>query len=280
LAYILVSSIFLNVIFSLFWNGSSEFFWAIIVVMLGACITALPLRREALINGILTLLLIIFVVFLSALLLPNVTFTNLGGFDMSRVFIPYGVLLFALSGGVVVPDVIAFLGRGNKKIRRAIIVGTIIPAVLYFFFAFTVAGSLGERVSAEAIESIGALLGERIVLLGSAVGFLAAFTSYIVLSVSFRELFRLDFRMRKISAWIFAMSIPAILYLFGFQNFIAVIGAVGALAVGIDSALILAAHHSMRRGEGMKFRRFSYLWKLAVYAIIAAGVLYEIFKLL
>lgn len=278
LAYILIGSIFLNAIFLTLWEGSSELFWAIIVVLLGALITALPLKREALINGILTALLILFIIFLSVILLPYADLANLGGAEFSRIFIPYGVILFALSGGIVIPDLIAFLGRGHRKIRPAIIYGTLIPAALYFLFAFAVVGSLGERVSEEAIHGLGALFGSQIVLLGSAIGFLAAFTSYIVMSVSFRELLRLDFGMRKISAWFFAMSIPALLYFFGFQNFIVVIGAVGALAVGIDSALILAAHHRMRRNEGIKFYWFSFLWKFLIYAMIVAGVLYELIR--
>lgn len=278
LAYILIGSIFLNAIFLTLWQESSEFFWAIIIIALGAFITALPLKREALINGVLTLLLIIFVIFLSATLLPGVEFANLGGADFSRVFIPYGVLLFALSGGIVIPDLIAFLGRGHKKIRSAIVVGTLIPAVLYFLFAFAVVGSLGGRVSEEAISSFGAILGSRIVLLGMAIGFLAAFTSYIVLTVSFRELLRLDFGMRRSSAFFSSLAVPAAFYIFGFQNFIAVIGAVGALAVGVDSALILAAHHSMRRKESAKFNWFSYLWKCVIYLMIMAGVVYELYK--
>lgn len=278
LAYILIGSIFLNAIFLTLWKGSNEFFWAIIVVLFGAFITALPLKREALINGILTALLILFVIFLSVILLPHVDSAHLGGAEFSRIFIPYGVILFALSGGIVVPDLITFLGRGNKKIRSAIVYGTLIPAALYFLFAFAVLGSLGEQVSEEAIHGLGALFGSRIVFLGSAIGFLAAFTSYIVMSVSFRELLRLDFGMRKIPAWFSAMSIPALLYIFGFQNFIAVIGAVGALAVGIDSALILAAHHRMRQNEEVKFHWFSYLWKFAIYGMIVTGVLYELIR--
>lgn len=278
LAYILIGSIFLNAIFLTLWKSSSEIFWAIVVIVLGAIITVLPLKRETLINGILTLVLIVSIIVLSVVLLPEVDYSNLAGADFSRVFIPYGVLLFALSGGIVIPDLIAFLGRGHKKIRSAIIIGTLIPAVLYFLFAFVIVGSFGDGVREEAISSLGAILGSRIVIFGSAIGFLAAFTSYIVLTVSFRELLRLDFGMRRWNAWVFSLAIPAALFMLGFQNFIAVIGAVGALAVGVDSVLILAAHHSMRRREGAKFGWFSCLWKCIIYLMIMAGVAYELYK--
>lgn len=279
LAYILVSSIFLNEIFAIFWHGSSEFLWALVMVGIGLLITSFPLKKEAAINGILTSILIVFVVFLVGFLLERVDAVNLEGINLENAIVPYGVLLFALSGGIVVPDVITVLGRNRKIARIAIVVGTLIPAILYFFFALVVVGVAGPLVSPDAILGLLPIMGENIVIFGSLIGFLAAFTSYIVMNISFQALLRLDFGMRKIYSWCLASAVPFILYLLGFQNFIIVIGAVGALAVGIDSALVLWAYHKIRKKEGARFSAFSYIWKFAIYVIIGGGVLYQVYKL-
>src|SRR3989338_1379551 len=142
LAYIVVGSIFLHAVFQNVWGSSSEFFWAVAVAVLGAIVTLFPLKREAFINGVLTTLLIVFIVVLTLFLFPNVEVKNFSGFKPQNVFVPYGVFLFALAGGVVIPDLITVLGKDRGRARWAIIVGTLVPAILYFLFAFAVVGVL------------------------------------------------------------------------------------------------------------------------------------------
>jgi tyrosine-specific transport protein len=280
LAYIVVGSIFLHVIFQNVWGTSSEFIWAVVVTALGAAVTLFPLKREALINGILTTLLIVFIAGLTFYLFPNIKTANFTGFNVENFFIPYGVFLFALAGGVVVPDVVAVLGKDKKRTRSAIVVGTLIPAVLYFLFAFSVVGSLGVSVSDEAIQGLLPVAGYSVVFFGSIVGFLAVITSFIVLSMSFQALLKLDFKMHKISAWMVASGLPFLLYLFGIQNFIVVIGAVGAVAVGIDSAFVIALQHRLHRSGGGSFHWLSYAGRAAIFVMIIVGVIFETYKLI
>lgn len=184
-----------------------------------------------------------------------------------------------LPGGVVIPDLVTVLGKDRKRARSAIIIGTLIPAALYFLFAFAVVGALGGTVSKEAIQGLRGVAGQNLVLFGSVVGFLAVFTSFIVLNTSFQALLRLDFGVSRALAWLSASSIPFLLYLLGIQNFLLVIGVVGAVAVGIDSALVLAAHYRLRKQEGASFTWISYLWRVAVYGMIVGGVIYEFLKI-
>lgn len=246
LAYLILSGVFLHTAFAPFWAGSRELFWAAATAALGALITVWPLRKEALVNGILTALLIVFVIILSLRLEPFAQAPNLAGFRPENFFVPYGVLLFALTGGTVIPDLITFLGRNKKRARRAIVIGTLIPAALYFFFALAVVGAAGERVSEDALSGLRPFLGEAAVRTGSIIGFLAVFTSYIVLSGSFRQLLRLDAGNKKRRAWLVASLAPFLLYVLGFQSFIVVIAAVGTVAVGADILLTLAMYFHLR----------------------------------
>ena len=111
----------------------------------------------------------------------------------------------------------------------------------------TVVGAAGPGVSEDALTSLKPLLGEAAVIAGSAVGFLAVFTSYIVLSASFQAMLRLDAGNQKRRAWLIASLAPFLLYLLWFQSFIGVIAAVGAIAVGADIILTIGMYLSLRR---------------------------------
>lgn len=279
LAYIVVGSIFLHAIFQNVWGGSSEFFWAAAIAALGALVTAFPLKKEALINGVLTSLLIAFIAGFALFLFPGVKAANRAGFNIENLFVPYGVFLFALSGGVVIPDLVTVLGKDRGRVRSAIVVGTLIPAVLYFLFAFAVVGAVGTAASEEAIRGLEPIAGRVAVFLGSMIGFLAVFTSFVVLSSSFQALLSIDSGFSRVLAWLVASGAPFLLYLAGFKNFIAVIGAVGAIAVGIDSALVILMQRRLHRKEGGSFLWFSYAWRTAIFVMIAAGAIFELFRI-
>ena len=275
LVYVLLGATFLQTIVGGYFFG--EFGWVIGMVIMGAVITRFSLKKETLVNSILTVLLVGFIIFIVTLLIPKIEFIHIGGFFLKEVFAPYGVLLFALSGGVVIPDVVTYLGRDRTRVRRAVVVGTVLPAVLYFLFAFVVVGVSGGLVSPEAITGLQVIAGDFVVRIGSIIGFLAVITSFVVLSSSFQALFSLDFGIPRVVSWGAVSLIPLVLYVFGFTDFISVIGAVGAVAIGIDSALVVASYHMLKRREGHRFSWFSYVWKFLIFFMIAAGVIYELY---
>lgn len=278
LVYVLLGSIFLNNIFRYFWDWPTQIFWVGVMIVVGAAINLFTLKKEALINGILTGVLILFIAALVIFLFPKIDASNLSGFSPANIFIPYGVLLFALSGGVVVPEVIEVLGRNPSKTRAAIIIGTLLPAVLYFLFAYAVVGVTGVSTTEDALGGLAS--GRGLTIFGSAVGFLAVFTSFIVLNSNFQSLLTLDLKFSPSVSWLVVSLVPVALYFLGLKSFVAVMGAVGALAIGIDSALIIASHHIIKIREGAPPSWFSYLWKFALYVMIAAGVIYELYTII
>lgn len=278
LAYVILGTFFLHAIVNFFGASANDNLSAFLIVVLGAIITFFPLKKEASINAVLTALLIGFIIFLIVFLFPRAAFENLSGFHFQNIFAPYGVLLFALSGALVIPDLITFLGRDRILARRAIMTGTLLPAILYFFFVFAVVSALGIQVSEETIQGLGLVLGERLVLLGSVIGLLAVFTSYIALNTSFQALLALDFRMPRILSWAGVALLLLVFYFSGFRHFLPVIGTVGTIGVGIDSFLIIATYRRMRSDQGFIHHRFFSLWQIALYGMISIGVLYEFLK--
>ena len=278
LIYLLVGSFFADAIAKIVWSGSTQFFWAVVLYGLQLIVSALPFRKEAAINSVITVLFIGFVIGLIAFLLPAADTSHFTVIQFSGAFVPYGVLLFALSGGIVIPDVVTLVSRNAAATRRVILIGSILPAAVYALFAFAIVGISGAATSQDAITGLAPFMNGGILILGSVIGFLAIITSYLPLGESFAALLRLDFKLSKRLAWFAAATIPFILYLFGVHDFIRVMGAVGIFAVGVDIWLMVAMYHVIerRRGEGM--RASAYIWKAGLLFLASAGVMYELYR--
>lgn len=272
LAYAILGSSFLQTIGGAFGFFPARFFIFFIILLIGASITFFPLRKEAFINGILTLWLCGFVVFLALVLFKDIEFGNFAGIDFSNAFLPYGVLLFELSGAIVIPDIIALLGRERRHARSAIVAGTVIPGLVYFIFAFAVVGVLGAGAGEEAMLSLRFILGDQVILWGSVIGFLAVFTSFVILSKSFQMLLRYDLSMHAWSAWALAFFLPFFLYIIGVRNFIGIMVWVGSVAVAVDSYLILRMHHVLEMRRGIEPSRLSIWCKIGIYALFLLGL--------
>lgn len=278
LAYMLLAGVFLHGLLAPFLSVSNPIFWSVVFVIAGACITRFPLKKGALINGILTISLIAFIGVLILVLLPQVRMEYLGGLHRINAFAPYGVLLFALSGATVIPDIMGFLKSKPERARRVIIISSLVPAVIYFFFALAVVGVSGSQVSPDAIAGLLPVAGRAIVALGNVIGLLAVTTSSLTLNASFQAFLTFDVRVPRRLAWIGGSCLPLILFILGFQNFISVIGAVGATTVAIDGGLIIAMYHIIihRREHGISIAdtiRFGLL-----YTIMIAGIGYELYR--
>jgi len=272
LAYLAAGALFLHTIFATVLPDATIFFWASALATVAALINFSTLKKTSAINAALSFLLIAFIIFLSARLLPRMSFDRLPAPAWASVFAPYGVLLFALTGGSVIPDVITLLGRRRAASRAAIAAGSLIPAILYFLFALAVVGVTGAGTSEEAIAGLGRVAGFGIAWWGSVIGLLAVFTSLVALSENMGALFRLDLGVPDRAAWAIIATVPYALYLAGLQNFIAIISIVGVVGFGIDAFLIVLAHRALRRRAGR--RRSATLFvecAVAVVALIGVG---------
>ncbi|MBI4224812.1 MAG: hypothetical protein HY617_00625 [Candidatus Sungbacteria bacterium] len=249
LAYLVVGALFLHTILGRIAGGAGVDFFAIILVCAVGLVTIFPIKKESAVNGVLTVFEIAFIAGISLFLLPKVSLPNLAGMHGPDMFMPYGVLLFALTGASVIPDLITILGRNKTRVRIAIIAGSLIPTALYFLFAFAVVGVSGQATSTEAIAGLQQVLGGNIALWASAAGFLAVLTSYIALSANFQALLSLDLTMPRRFAWFVASAVPFAFYLAGFQNFIAIISIVGVVAFGIDGVLFLLMGRKVRQQQ-------------------------------
>ncbi len=178
---------------------------------------------------------------------------NLKGFDITKVFIPYGTIFFAFIGTTAIPEMRETLRKEAKLMKRAILLGTIIPVVIYALFAIAVVGSVGssfeylkanERI---ATVALGEVLGEKINILGNLFATFTMATSFLTIGLAMLWVYQYDFKIKKQTAWAITMFLPLILALSGLATFIKTIGIVGAVAGGIEGILIVMMHKRAKR---------------------------------
>ena len=191
LVYIIISGEFLSTIFSPFLGGS-PFIYSLVFLVIGAfaVFKDLALVKKMELGMSLLLISIVVLIFFSGL--PHLDISNFKNIDLKYFFLPYGVIFWALAGGAAIPEIREILEADGKKYKKTIILGTIIPAILYFLFMLTVVGISGQATSPEAIKGLTGFLGEGIIILGAVLGFLAVITSYFVIGLYLKKVFWYD----------------------------------------------------------------------------------------
>ncbi|MBU1131781.1 hypothetical protein KKC32_00825 [Patescibacteria group bacterium] len=165
--------------------------------------------------------------------------SNYNYIDLSQWFIPYGVILFAMSGAASVVTMREILKQEERQLKKAVVLGTIIPIIIYIIFACIVIGVTGRNTTEVATVGLGNVIGPYMIIFGNLFAFFAIGTSFLTIGLIIRDFFHLDLKLSKFSSWIITMSVPLILFLAGIRDFIETIGIVGGFTVGFTSIIII-----------------------------------------
>lgn len=285
LVYGILGGIFLSRLVP-FWGGNADVF-TFLFFAAGAAALLSNLRHVGELNFLLTGVLVLAVAVLAILLLPQVELSHFKITpDANAWFLPYGIFLFAFAGASAIPDAAEAFYRGNKapngRFRRVLVLSTVIPLLVYVIFIYSIIGVSGQETSSDAIAGLEHFLGGRAVLVGSLIGFLAVFTSFLALGLDLKNMFHYDAGASSRSAWAGAMAIPPILFAAGVNDFVSVIGLVGAVAIGIDGILILlSALRVCRTGSRCAIGNVSFhpAFPLILITALSVGVAYEVFRI-
>ncbi len=185
---------------------------------------------------ILTVVIFFVVVVIAGFSAPSVSFEALGSFDVYNFFVPYGVILFACSGMISVPEVrkILRISKQERIMKKAIIWGGIIPVALYLVFATLVVGVTGSATTEVATVGLGEVLGPRVLILGNIFGFFAISTSFLTLAIGLNSIFRFDYSIPRPLASALVVSVPLIAFALGMRDFITTLAIVGSMSVGVN----------------------------------------------
>ncbi|MCD4759260.1 GerAB/ArcD/ProY family transporter [archaeon] len=225
-------------------------------------------------------IVLFFLLLLSGFAIFSGKFTteNLAGFSLVNLLIPYGVILFALHGAIAVPEMKEYLVKNKSKLKKAIILGSIIPLIAYILFTFATIGITGINTTELATIGLGNSLGESMILFGNLFAIFAMLTSFLTLALAMKETYIFDYKIKPLPAWALTMMIPIIIFLVGINSFIKVIGITGAFSVGLQGILIVlmfwkARKHGNRIPEYKLGKKF--FIGLLLILIFILGIVYQ-----
>ena len=273
LAYLIIGGEFLNLFFTPYFGGNN-LIYTLLFFSLGVF---LIFRGIKTISQIVFLLLLVFFAILALFFIKAVPFIDLSYFkalDLKFITFPYGVILFALWGATLIPEVKEILGGDAKALKKVIISGISLAAITYLFFIFIVFGASGPHTSQEAISGLSSTLRENVIRLGFLFGVITCFTSFIALGLTFKKVLWYDFGLSRNLSWLIACFLPLFLFLIGFRQFLDVIGVTGAIALGCEAILIIFIYRAFLKKKFAQ-KMNSLLYFLPIFFIL--GVFFEIF---
>ncbi|MDP3245085.1 MAG: aromatic amino acid transport family protein [bacterium] len=270
-AYIIVGGKFLYLLLNGIFGGTELVYNLIFFVVMSLLIYGgLKLFEEA--ELIMTVLLIAAVLFIFGRSLPGIDLDNFmpAVTDWGKFFLPYGVILFSLTGASAIPEMRDILSGNRAKMKKSIWFGTIIAILLTLLFMVAIVGLTGHKTTEESLEGLRQLGGyENLVLAGIIFGILAIATSFLVLGLNLKGIFQYDYKRDKNLSWFLAVAPPGVVFLLGATDFIKVIDFSGSILSSLSGLLILGLFLKVMslRKTGLK----SWFWP------ICAGVVGLIF---
>ncbi|MBI5797916.1 hypothetical protein HZA98_03365 [Candidatus Woesearchaeota archaeon] len=225
--------------------------------------------------GVITVLVVIML-----LSLRGISLQNFSAFHPSLVFLPFGVILFALAGAAAIPDMRMELDKDKKKLKKAIILGTIIPLVLYILFATVIVGVTGTETTAIATIGLGNTLGSYMIILGNIFAAFAMATSFLLMALALLWTYNYDYKFKKGLAWALTVFVPLFIILIGFHDFIEALALTGSIAGGLQGILIVLMHRKAQKNPERK-PEFSIKNNIVlssfIIVIYTMGMLYAIY---
>ncbi len=204
---------------------------------------------------------------------------NLNIINIKNIFLPYGVILFSFLGATAIPEMREEIIRNKIKLEKAILFGSLIPLVIYIFFALSVIGITGLETTQIATIGLGNLLGYKMILLANIFAIFAMTTSFIAIGYALKQMYMYDYKLSKGLSWALTCLPALIIVLLNITDFIQVIGISGAFAGGIDGIIITlmlwkAKKNSERKPEySLKFTKIIGVILITLFIL---GILYQI----
>jgi len=263
--------------FSKLFTGGLEYsllfgvgFWLIMTLLLREGLKGLKKIETWGVFGIVALALGIFF-----WLLPDFNLSNISYIEPSNFFFPLGITFFALMGFSCIPELRMEIKGSEKLLKKAILIGGLIPIVVYVIFSFSFVSVLGKDVTEIATLSFGKIV--------DLLGIFTMLTSYFLSSFVLKDIFTYDLKKKKIQFW-FVSFVPLILYLavsfFNFASFISILGLAGIVSGGVYGSLTLLMNiRAKKLGDRNPEYSMPLNWMAVIFIILifALGVVAKLF---
>lgn len=263
--------------------GGNPWMWSIVFFVLASLIIFKGMEAVGMSELVLSIIKFV-ALFTTLLLLGFSQFfdpANLMQIDLTKIFVPYGVILFAFLGAIAIPAMREELSSHLKDLKKCILIGTLIPIAAYALFGLAVVGVTGRFTTEVANLGVGLLMGFFPLAIISVFAVLSMATGFIAIGNGLKEMFWHDYKFKPINALLLTLSVPVLLILFGVHSFINILGITGAIAGGADGIIMLltylkARKHGQRKPEyEMKIGLAPIVLMIAVFIIGAVITIRE-----
>jgi len=158
-----------------------------------------------------TILIFIILAIFFVLLFGNINYSNLEMFSFGKIIAPYGVILFAFMGIAALPEMREELDGRENLMKRCVILGTIIPGVIYLVFAFLFVGVYGLNVDSVSTISL-SNLGKIPLLISNIFAIIIMTTSFLAYGLAIKEMFKFDLNWPSSFSSLVSALVPIVLF--------------------------------------------------------------------
>lgn len=219
--------------------GGTPIWWTVIFWAIGSVLVWRGLQTIKIAEKILSILVISIILGLSFAFLPHVQAANFSYSNWSNIFLPFGVILFALNASPAIVEAHALLPGSQRHFRKALIIGTFIPIFVYIIFALAVVGVMGKETTEIATLGLGNKFGSWVRVLANIFAVFAMGTGFMGLGISLKQSLTWDWKMPSFFATFFVILFPLAFFMMGWRNFVNILGVVGGLFLGIEAILMV-----------------------------------------
>lgn len=230
--FLIVTGPFLQTLFGVDPLAGSLFLWILAAGVIFGGIKGIMRIELGIIIGLLGVYSLAMIFGSPHFFLENITLVQ----NRSAIFLPVGVILFALGGIGAIPEMHDLLGRRRRSIGKAIWCAMLFLMMLYAGFSFFTLGVFGTTVSENPLPQLALLLPGWLGFLVLLIGTISAFSIFTVVGTEVAATMRVDFGWSHWNAWAFSSVTPLLLFLAGARELTSVMGFFGSLfgaAIGL-----------------------------------------------
>lgn len=247
LVYYIIGSSFLRLLVAPWFQASELFFLLIYAVGIATLVFFdVKMVSRVAIFMVGSILTIFGIIVLNAWPHFNVSNLAIQTGTLPDMFLPYGAILFALWGVVMIPEAEEFLEENRSDLRYIVPLSVLVPFLLYMAFTFFVLGVTGEGTTESALAGLQGYLTPAMYMLALSMGVISTFNACSCTTMTLRKILNYDLKVNNTLAWFVACFVPLGLYFLGATSFLGIVTFAGAVFMGLEGILVLILYEKLR----------------------------------
>lgn len=202
---------------------------------------------------------------------------------LKNAFIPLAPVLFAISGRVAIPSLVDYFNAKKlPTLKKAVVWGTVVPALVYALFVFGVL-MISPAPSEDAVSGLMNILPQWALSVIGVLGLFSLYSSYIVVGLDVRNILRYDIKLPSILSVLVVIGAPIFLYFIGFHDFIALVSFTGGIFLSLEGMFIIAIWlraNKVLEAPPILFKKRFFVPAAALFLVFLVAMGYEVIKYL